>query len=202
MHWPQPQFQDFDRYLELFGVEQVREVLMDRSRHHLELDTQVNRTAVREYDPQRVALPFLIRALGANHSSSSPVTGRLGDLLFIWGNRFRVDAGALGEAGLRAQVLATTTDRAWSYDWNGGFLKEEDLRETGGYLPGRQSLALTLEGPLSPRWKRWRPRAAAPACRWFPSTGPGTAGCCSSAPRRCSRATASSAPASPTTSCC
>ncbi len=146
VHWPQPQFQDFDRYLELFGVEQVREVLMDRSRHHLELATQVNRTAVREYDPQRVALPFLIRALGANHSSSSPVTGRLGDLLFIWGNRFRLDPSALGEAGLRAQVLATTTDRAWSYDWNGGFLKEEDLRETGGYLPGRQSLALTLEG--------------------------------------------------------
>ena len=147
VHWPQPQFQDFDRYLELFGVEQVREVLMDRSRHHLELDTQVNRTAaVREYDPQRVALPFLIRALGANHTRSSPMTGRLGDLLFIWGNRFRVDAGALGEAGLREQVLATTTERAWSYDWNGGFLKEETLRETGGYLPGRQSLALTLEG--------------------------------------------------------
>ena len=146
VHWPQPQFQDFDRYLKLFGVEQVREVLMDRSRHHLELDTQVNRTAVREYDPQRVALPFLIRALGSNHSRSSPVTGRLGDLLFIWGNRFRVDAGAVEEAGLRAKVLATTTERAWSYDWSGGFLKAETLRESAGYLPGRQSLAVTLEG--------------------------------------------------------
>ena len=146
VHWPQPQFQDFDRYLELFGVEQVREVLMDRSRHHLELDTQVNRTAVREYDPQRVALPFLIRALGANHSRSSPVTGRLGDLLFIWGNRFRVDADALGEAGLGARVLATTTERAWSYDWSGGWLPPETLLGDGGYLPGRQSLAVTLEG--------------------------------------------------------
>ena len=145
VHWPQPQFQDFDRYLRLFGVEQVREVLMDRSRHHLELDTQVNRAAVREYDPQRVALPFLIRALGSNHSSSSPVTGRLGDLLFIWGNRFRVDAAALREAGLRAEVLATTTDRAWSYDWSGGWLPPETLRG-GGYLSGPQSLALTLEG--------------------------------------------------------
>ena len=145
VHWPQPQFQDFDRYLKLFGVEQVREVLMDRSRHHLELDTQVNRTAVREYDPQRVALPFLIRALGSNHSRSSPVTGRLGDLLFIWGNRFRVDVDALGEAGLRAEVLATTTDRAWSYDWSGNWLPPEVLRG-GGYLPGPQSLALTLEG--------------------------------------------------------
>ena len=146
VHWPQPQFQDFDRYLQLFGVEQAREVLMDRSRHHLELDTQVNRTAVREYDPQRVALPFLIRALGANHSRSSPVTARLGDLLFIWGNRFRVDAGVLEEAGLRAEVLVTTTERAWSYDWSGSWLPPEVLRGTGGYLPGRQSLAVTLEG--------------------------------------------------------
>ncbi len=48
MYWPQPQFQDLDPYLRLLGVEQVREVLMDRTQSHLSLETQVNRTAVRD----------------------------------------------------------------------------------------------------------------------------------------------------------
>jgi hypothetical protein len=146
VHWPQPQFQDFDRYLQLFGVEQVREVLMDRTRHHLELATQVNRSAVREYDPQRVALPFLIRAVGANFAADSPLTHNLGDQLFIWGNRFRADEQALATAGLRSSALMTTTLRAWAYDWSGGFLPPETLLESAGYLPGRQALALQLEG--------------------------------------------------------
>ena len=145
VHWPQPQFQDLDRYLRLLGVEQVREVLMDRTRHHLELATQVNRSAVREYDPQQVALPFLIRAVGANFSAASPITRNLGDLLFIWGNRFSLDADALAAAGMRADVLVTTTDQAWSYDWHGGWLPPEAL-QPGGYLPGRQPLAVALSG--------------------------------------------------------
>ena len=58
VYWPQPQFQDFDRFSQLYGVEQVREVLFDRTQSHLDLETQVNRTAVREYDAQQVALPL------------------------------------------------------------------------------------------------------------------------------------------------
>ena len=74
VYWPQPQFQDLDRYLQLFGVEQLREVLFDRTQSHLNLETQVNRTAVREYDPQKVALPFLIRAVGQHYDRTSPIT--------------------------------------------------------------------------------------------------------------------------------
>ncbi len=147
VHWPQPQFQDFDRYLRLIGVEQLREILFDRTRHHLELDTQVNRTAVREYDEQRVALPFLIRAVGPNFSATSLVTRNLGDLLFIWGNRFGFDEPAMQAAGVTAQVLVTTTANAWAYDWSGGWLPDEVLDEgSNPHLPGPQALAVTLEG--------------------------------------------------------
>lgn len=147
VHWPQPQFQDFDRYLRLFGVEQMREVLFDRTGYHLELDTQVNRSAVREYDAQRVALPFLIRAVGANLSAASPVTDNLGDLLFIWGNRFRIDATVGAPAGMTARVLATTTDQAWAYDWRGGWLPAQILdADANPPLPGPQPLVVQLKG--------------------------------------------------------
>lgn len=146
VHWPQPQFQDFDRYLQPLGIQQAREVLFDRSRHHLELDTQVNRTAVREYDAQRVALPFLIRAVGAHFDRQSPLTERLGDLLFIWGNRFAVDAERLRDAGLSAQTLISTSPGAWSFDWSGGWLPGEVLAGPGGGGIGAQPLAVEVRG--------------------------------------------------------
>ncbi|MFH1570881.1 MAG: Gldg family protein [Gemmatimonadota bacterium] len=147
VYWPQPQFQDFDRYLRLLGVEQVREVLMDRTRHHLRLDTQVNRTAVREYDPQEVALPFLVRTVPAHYDAASPVTRGLGDLLFIWGNRFAFDASALAAAGLRHQVLVTTSASTWAYDWRGGWLPPEVLEAPAATLAA-QPLVAVLEGPF------------------------------------------------------
>jgi hypothetical protein len=147
VYWPQPQFQDFDRYLRLVGVEQVREVLMDRSQSHLALDTQVNRGSGREYDPQQVALPFLIRAVPARFDPNSVITRHLGDQLFVWGNRFALDPDQLARSGLSCQVLVTTSDRAWSFPWQGGYLAPEVFAPST-YLPGPQPLALLLEGPF------------------------------------------------------
>ncbi|MCC7262448.1 MAG: Gldg family protein, partial [Candidatus Latescibacteria bacterium] len=149
VYWPQPQFQDLDRYLNLLGVEQVREVLMDRTQHHLALATQVNRSAVREYDPQEVALPFLIRAVGADFSPTSELTRHLGDLLFIWGNRFALDPDRLANLGLKPQVLVSTSDQAWSFAWQGGWLPPE-IFSPSSFLPGPQPLALSLEGIFPP----------------------------------------------------
>ena len=145
VYWPQPQFQDFDRYLRLTGVEQVREVLMDRTRHHLTLDTQVNRTAVREYDAQQVALPFLIRSVNAFYSDTSPLTQSLGDLLFIWGNRFELREEELRQHGLTSRPLISTSDQSWSYGWQGGWLPEAVFSPTA-LLPGPQTLVVQLEG--------------------------------------------------------
>lgn len=145
VYWPQPQFQDFDRFSRLFGVEQVREVLFDRTQSHLDLETQVNRTAVREYDAQQVALPFLIRAVAANYARQTALTRHLGDLLFIWGNRFALDGERLAELGIDAQTLVATSERSWVYPWSGGWLPPDVFSSTD-YLPGRQPLAVLLKG--------------------------------------------------------
>ena len=147
VYWPQPQFQDLDRYLKLFGVEQLREVLFDRTQSHLDLETQVNRTAVREYDPQKVALPFLIRAVGQHYDHTSPITRHLGDQLFIWGNRFALHSSDLNSAGITAQTLISTSPQAWAYPWQGGWLPPEVFAPQT-YLPGPQPLAALLTGPF------------------------------------------------------
>ncbi|MBT3342392.1 MAG: hypothetical protein HOH74_32515 [Gemmatimonadetes bacterium] len=143
VHWPQPQFQDLSRYLELIGVSQPREVLMDRSQHALQLATQVNRSAVREYDAQQVALPFLLRTVTHQHQVDDELSRRLGDLLFIWGNRF--DLTQIGSASLQADTLVTTSERAWAFDWRGGWLPPEAF-EPVEFLPGQQPLVLRLRG--------------------------------------------------------
>lgn len=156
VYWPQPQFHSFNDYLELIGVRQIGdkvadrpgEVLFDRNHADLVLDTQVNRSAFREYDRQQVSKPFLIRAAGDGLSRGSVMTSRLSDLLFIWGSRFVLDEPLLGQRGIVPTVLVRTSPRCWSYDWSGGWIPEESYIEPEAPSLGSQPLAVLLEGPF------------------------------------------------------
>ena len=145
VYWPQPQYQDFNRYLEPLGIPQAREVLMDKTRSHLALETQIYRRAVREYDVQEVALPFLIRAVSPNFDTTLPITRQLGDQLFIWSNRFVPDPRRLQTHGLMAIPLISTSNRAWAYHWSGGWLPKAAF-SPDSLLLGHQPLALLVTG--------------------------------------------------------
>jgi len=149
VYWPQPQYMDLNNYLNLIGVDLKREVLMDEIQSAMPLEMQINRLALREYENQAVSKPFLIRAIPPGFSRESPVTSRLGDLLFIWGNRFSFDEGIMKGKGLRVETLVGSSERAWSYDWSGGFLGEEVFNERK-YLEGRQPLAAVVRGTFPP----------------------------------------------------
>jgi hypothetical protein len=154
VYWPQPQFHRVNEYLEHIGLRQIGEklgeepgeVLFDINRGYLVLETQVNRSAFREHDPQQVARPFLIRALGDGLSSSTPITSRLGELLFIWGSRFRLDEEALRRKGYRREILVTTSPHAWHYPWKGGWIPEEYLAGPQEPLGAAVPLSLLVEG--------------------------------------------------------
>ncbi|GAG38524.1 unnamed protein product, partial [marine sediment metagenome] len=149
VYWPQPQYHDLDLFLEPLGTGQVKEVLMDKTRAYLDLDTQVHHKMTPQFDSQRVALPFLIRTIRTNFSSASVITANLSNQLFIWGNRFLPDPDRLAELGLRHQTLITTSDRAWRYIWRGGWLPQV-LFESRGFLSGRQPLAVLISGRFPP----------------------------------------------------
>ena len=145
VYWPQPQYQDLNRYLEPLGIAQAREVLMDQTRSRLVLETQIYRRAVREHDAQEVALPFLIRAVPPNFDTALPIARQLGDQLFIWGNRFVPDPNRLRMHNLTATPLISTSNRAWAYHWSGGWLPKTAF-SPDSLLLGHQPLALLVTG--------------------------------------------------------
>lgn len=145
VYWPQPQYQDLNRYLEPLGIAQAREVLMDQTRSRLALETQIYRRAVREYDAQEVALPFLIRAVPPNFDTTLPIARQLGDQLFIWGNRFVSDPRRLQMHNLTVTPLITTSNRTWAYHWSGGWLPKTAFFPDS-LLLGHQPLALLVTG--------------------------------------------------------
>ena len=148
VYWPQPQYQDLERYVPALGISEVKEVLMDRTYAPLALETQVNRAARREYERQQVAQPFLIRTVAAGMAPDSVITARLGDQLFIWGNRWKIEASTLAALGLSAKSLITTSDRAWAFDWKGGWVPDEALEPHD--LLGRQPLVVDVTGTFPP----------------------------------------------------
>lgn len=145
VYWPQPQYQDLNRYLEPLGIAQASEVLMDQTRSRLALETQIYRRAVREYDAQEVALSFLIRAVPPNFDITLPITRQLGDQLFIWGNRFVTDPHRLRLHNLTVIPLITTSNRTWAYHWLGGWLPKTAFSPDSLFL-GHQPLALLVAG--------------------------------------------------------
>lgn len=175
VYWPQPQAPDLERYyFPEIGIDMVREVLFDELRTYITTDTQVNRASMRpDFDQQTSALPFLVRAAAANFNRSSPITRGAGDQAFIWGSFIRWDEAKLKAQGIRATPLITTSEKAWSFLWKGGWIPEEMLE---GPPPGPKGkpqwlgklpLAVLFEGQF-PLKEIVRPENAAP---FGPPTG-------------------------------
>ena len=156
VYWPEPQTHRFNEYLKLIGISQTgeksggpAEILMDENQGRLALDTRVyQRSRYREMLKQEVVRPFLIRAIGAGLSASSPITAHLGALLYVWGNRFTVDNAKLSELGLRATSLAQTSAKPWRFIWDGGWIPEPALSSPtpNQFIEGPLPLALEVRG--------------------------------------------------------
>jgi len=127
-YWPQPQTPDVDNvYFPEVGIELVREVLFDELAITMDTVSEVvGRGAQRIYERQEISQPTQIRASAANFSDVA-IMRNLGDQAFIWGNRLRWDDARLAQLGITATPLLTTSSRAYSYPWKGGFLPGEYL---------------------------------------------------------------------------
>jgi hypothetical protein len=153
VYWPQPQVVDLHRtYFPDLGIELVHEVLLDEMKTALPLETQVNlATGERAYEQQTSTLPFLIRAVSPNFSRHL-ITQGLGDQAMPFAAYIRLDEDRLREHRIRATTLMTTSERAWTYDWTGGWLPHELLagpprdEDDRRLWLGRLPLAVLLEG--------------------------------------------------------
>jgi hypothetical protein len=150
VYWPRPQTTDIEtHYFPEVGIDLVREVLFDSESLPVELESQVNATERRDFKSMRSALPFLVRAAASRFAPDSPVTSALGDQAFIWASFLDWDAAKLEELGITAEVLMTTSPKAWTLNWSGGFIPEEVLVGPAPGEDGRRGplvLAALFEG--------------------------------------------------------
>jgi hypothetical protein len=169
VHWPEPQTADVDQlYFPDLGVELARDVLLDERMGTLRLETQVARSdGRREWERQEQALPFLVRAVGANFDTESPISRGLSDQLFPFAAHVRLDAGRLERAGLSARTLVTSSARSWTHPWKGGFLPPQvlagppDAEDDLDGWAGPQALVVHVEGSFPP-WRNPPSADAAP----------------------------------------
>jgi hypothetical protein len=128
VYWPQPQSPDVEElYFPDIGIFLVREVLFDELKTRIAMESQVNRSAVREYRAMEAALPFLIRASTAGFAPQSLVTRDIGDQAFLFANYFRLDPQLLAHYGLEAEPLISTSAHSWTFPWKGGWLPDDLL---------------------------------------------------------------------------
>src|SRR5690606_15586483 len=85
---------------------------------------------------------FLIRALASNFDHESRITRTLGDQAFLFANHFALDEEKLAAHGLEVTPLVTTSERAWSFDWSGGWIPPLCL---GDGPPTEAEIAAELE---------------------------------------------------------
>jgi hypothetical protein len=144
-YWPQPQFSRIDELLAPYGIELVREVLFDQSKAPMDTREQIRWGAYKRWEKRSPdAQPFIIRAIPANYDKQSPITAQLSDILFIWGNRWRMIKDTFPST-LTWRTLISSTEDSWSLDWQGGFL-EEDILHRGDYFDKKQPLCVLIEG--------------------------------------------------------
>lgn len=156
VYWPEPQTHRFNEYTKSIGISQMgekaggpAEILLDKNQGRLALDTRVyQRSRYREMLKQEVVRPFLIRAVGRGLSASSPITARLGALLYIWGGRFALDQARIAELGLRVITLAQTSPQPWKFIWDGGWIPEPALSAPSAeqQMEGPVPLAIAVTG--------------------------------------------------------
>lgn len=163
VYWPQPQTPDLDLYwLPEVGIELVRDVVLDELSTRRGLETQVNRDATRrDYEAQESALPFLVRASAASYADD-PLLAGVGDLSLPFPNRLRWDAARLAELGIAAETLATTSERAWSFAWTGGYLPDAVLAGPPAADAQTDELRRIGRAPLAARFRGPFPLPVAP----------------------------------------
>jgi hypothetical protein len=124
LHWPEPQFADMETgWPADLGIALSRELVCDLESTATRLPTEIEREGTgRDFVLQESLLPFQVRVL----ASGTPLAGA-GDQLFLWPSRIALDPALLARHGLRAEVLLSTSARAWTIDWRGGYLGEAEL---------------------------------------------------------------------------
>jgi len=99
--------------LEEYGIKVSRDILMDVNSVPLQVQGGGGSLADLLRGPQIFDLPMHIQVTSASMNEDVSITNRLSSIFYLWGTALEIDEARLAENGLRAEVLMTTSDRAW-----------------------------------------------------------------------------------------
>ncbi|TVQ51689.1 MAG: hypothetical protein EA377_12005 [Phycisphaerales bacterium] len=169
VYWPQPQVLDIDLHLfPQLGLTVKRELVFDRLKFEMALDTQVNVAAgEREYQEQISARSFQVRASASSFDRFHPAMRGLGDQALPFPAFIEIDKEALRQHGLTATPLMTTSDQSWRFNWTGGWIPERVLNGPNGpdARADQREANAEANGQLN-----WSPRL--PLAVWIEGTFP------------------------------
>ncbi|GMV91217.1 MAG: hypothetical protein AMXMBFR82_09950 [Candidatus Hydrogenedentota bacterium] len=105
-----PQINDL---LEKYGLGVSRDILMDVNQVSLTIRSNSNPLAALLGGGETIKLPMQMLINNETMNPESPITNRLAAIFYLWGTALELKEDVLAQNGLDANVIATTTDRAW-----------------------------------------------------------------------------------------
>lgn len=104
---------DVNPLLEKYGLGVNGDILMDVNKVPLSIQSGGGSLADL-LRPQQVNLPMHILVNSSSMSEDTAITNRLSSIFYLWGSALKIDESKLNELGLKANVVMTTSDRAWT----------------------------------------------------------------------------------------
>jgi len=129
-----------------FGLGIVEDHFLDENMQVLELPREVNLGGLRMQTREPVEAPIQIRVTQDQLDQDSPITHRIGQLLYLWGTPVTLDTAVLAQNELAATTLMTSSARCWESDFAPGTVAPAVFDPTGKEMLGEQPLAVLVEG--------------------------------------------------------
>jgi len=153
-----------------FGLEVVRDHLMDGSMETIELPREVNLGGLRMQTREPVRLPIQIRVTESQMLQDSPLVNRIGTLFYLWGTPVITKPDVLSQHGLTATNLVESSDNSWLVAWTDGPVPGSTFSPPADGVSGPHPLVALVEGVFpdhfegreTPAWPTAADAAAAP----------------------------------------
>ncbi len=145
---PQPVNPGIDPLLDGWGVTVSDGVLMDSNMEVLGIPSTRNVGGFRMQVSEPVQAPMHIKVTQDQFVADTSITNGVGDLLYLWGSRLKIDHERLAEAGIEPIILFTTSDDTWEVDWEAGPLTRSSLISDPDSELSREPLAVLMRGEI------------------------------------------------------
>ncbi|HPF35331.1 MAG TPA: GldG family protein [Candidatus Krumholzibacteria bacterium] len=120
--------------------------LCDESNQMLSVPRTQNVGGLRFQTNEPVRKPIQIWVNESTINQDAPMTGRIANLLYLWGTALETDGDVLASHGLEQEVLFTASDRAWRVPFQDGMVPGSAFNASGKSMEPGLPLAVRLSG--------------------------------------------------------